>query len=117
MRTIRDKQCPQLLLTSEQLDAAEALDAALGQPGIQLLGSIHRLSYALMSAARPEVAADQFLCPQILYLIYSNVRSDHVVERPETISKCLAKFTWVIRGTAVYEALERGGDYSDGLLG
>jgi hypothetical protein len=117
MRTISDERYPQLLLTSEQVVAAKALDAALDQPGIQLLGPIHRLLYALISAGRPEVAADQFLCPQILYLIYSNVRPDHVAEAPETISKCLSKLSWVIRGTAVYEALRRGDEYPDGLLG
>jgi hypothetical protein len=110
-------QYPQALLTTEQIDAAKALDAALDEPGVQLMAPIHSLAYTLMSSCPPEVSENQFLSPHILYLISSNMRRDHVTETPEAISKCLSKLTWVIRATAVYEALLHRDDYADGLLG
>jgi hypothetical protein len=118
MRAVSDPdQYPPLCLTSEQINAGKALNAALDQPGVQLIEPIHSFSYALMSACPPKVAGNQFLSPHILYLIYSNTRADGTLEAPETISKCLSKISWVIRGTAVYEALEHGEEYPDDLLG
>lgn len=112
-------------LTPTQIDAAKALDSALNQPDIQLLNPIHSLAYALMSNCLPEVEKNQFKCPQITFLIFSNVRPDSTFETPETISKCLSKLSWGIRATAVYEALAQQDEYeypdgsvrSDGMLG
>lgn len=108
------------LLTLKQIDAAKALNVALDQPEgpeSQLFAPIHSLAYTLISACQPEVAGNQFLSPHILYLIYSNILPDSVFKTPEAISKCLSKLSWVTRGTAVCEALEREDDYPDGLLG
>lgn len=110
---------PQLLLTPEQTSAAKALNVALDKPdiqAIQLLGPIHTLAFALISTCRSEAAENQFLSPHILYLIYSNIRSDHVFETPEIISKCLAEFIWVTRSTAIYEALEHAKNSSNSML-
>jgi hypothetical protein len=106
-----------LFLTPEQIDAAKALDAALDDPSVQLIGPIHALAYALISNSRPEVAENQFRCPQIVFLIFSNLHSDSVFETPETISRCLPKFSWVIRATGVYEAWKERENYPDGMLG
>jgi hypothetical protein len=52
-----------LFLTTEQIDAAKSLDAALDQPSVQLFDPIHSLAYALMSTSRSEVAENQFHIP------------------------------------------------------
>jgi hypothetical protein len=106
-----------LYLTSEQINAAQDLDDALDNPHIQLTGRIHSLCYALMSTSRPEIADDQFLCPHVVFLVFSNLRADGVFETTETISKYLSKLTWDIRSTAVQEAFEHREDYPEGLLG
>lgn len=106
-----------LFLTPTQINAAKALDAALDQPNVQLFELIHSLSFALMSTSRSEVAGNQFLCPQIVHLIFSNLHPDGVFETPEAIGKCIAKFSWVIRATAVYEASKHKDEYAEGMLG
>jgi hypothetical protein len=106
-----------LLLTSTQINAAKVLDGALDLPGAQLSTPIHSLAYVLMSASRPEVAENQLQCPQILFLIFSTLRPDSTLETAEVMSKCLAKLSWGICATAVYEALRHRDEYPEGLLG
>jgi hypothetical protein len=118
LRTVSDPSpCYPLFLTSAQLDAAKALDSALDHPNVQLLGPIHSLAYALISTSPPEAAKDQFRSPNIVYLIFSNIRDDSVFETPETISKSLSKICWDIRATAVYQASICIDEYPDGMLG
>jgi hypothetical protein len=106
-----------LFLTPEQIDAAKALDSVLSQPGTQLFGYIHSLAYALMSGYRSDVSGNQFECPNVVFLVFVNLRSDSTFETPETISKRLAMFSWAIRATAVQEALVHRNEFRDGMLG
>ena len=73
MRTINNPNQHLLCFTSKQIDAAKALNAALDQPEIQLIEPIHSLAYALILACPPEVEENQFLSPDILYLVYSGI--------------------------------------------
>jgi hypothetical protein len=106
-----------LALTSMQISAAKALDESLNQPSIQLQEPIHSLAYSLMSSSCSEVAENQLQCPQLVFLVFINVRSNSGLNTAEAISKCLSKFLWGIRATAVYESLMHRNEYQDGMIG
>lgn len=108
-----------LSLTSIQITAANALDDALDsdQSSDDLLDLVHSLAFALMSSCQPKVADDQLQCPQVIFLVLANVRLDGSLNTPEMMAKCLSKFSWGMRATAVYDAQKCKGKYTDGMFG